>query len=274
MSLTGVKDLDYKICLLMDDGTLSAFCKINRYHSDLNVWGRKIALYKIEKYLQKGRKLDEEYYYELKSALQADMVKGVFDAIEKDRLDILALLFIHHDLNPNYLFCFNDKYYSYIQGNKYTSTITNNPNLCFSFLAVSQILARGNYDMWNFLITRHLKPPTSSDDYILAMSGRNLNIIKDLVILYRVPITAHVLMHSLGIGNKEVAILFLDHMEQEEIDALISFMKESWTKEYFTYDWITEDNCAIQVFLNIIDDKKLHSMIRERMRKNSKHIIE
>ena len=269
MSLTRVKDLDYMLCLMMSDETLSAFCKINRYYYNLNVWSKKIALFKIGKYLHKGRKLDELYYYELKRTVEGDVVKGVFDAIENDRLDLLALLFTHHDLNPNYLFCFDEKYSSYIQGGKYISEIKDASNFCFSFKPSTQIIRRGSYDMWNFLITRGLHALTRNDDYISAIEGKNLNIVKDIVILHKISITAHILMHAIRFYNPEVTLLFLDHIEQEEIDALVTFMKESsiFSKQlYYEYDWITEDNCALQLFLDNVDDK----VLRKKMSKNSR----
>ena len=245
MSLTRVKDVDYLICMRLTEKDLRNFCRVNRYYNEIyekdELWKRKI--YELgAKYLIKN--LNKSYFYELYNALKADFVKEIFLAIENDRADILYLIFLKKDIDPNYTFIL-DKYYPRFNSTCYYSTVVHDSNQPVIYSPVAMIIKKGSDVMWN--IMKSSKYPLYIESYyILAIAGKNINILKDLLD-YKMEIHSRDLYFALRSYNEEAVILLLKYVKEETIEQLLDTFFMETDPDYL--QWIKVRNEAFAIFL-------------------------
>jgi hypothetical protein len=242
MSIINVKDLDYLLCLNLNQKDLLSFCSINKYYYSLYsndyIWRKKLQKYNIL-----CKKLDKDYYIELYKALHnEDFVLTVFLAICEERIDILDLLLREKQININYTFVFNKKYYN--SHNSYYSSSPSNPNFPYFYSPISLIIKSGSYSMWNILKTYDINFDTSH--YILAVVSKNIKILEDLL-EYGINIDSSVLYFAIQSYNEEATILILKHVDLNCINSLLNNMIHNSSSSYLP--WIQNHNSSFALFL-------------------------
>lgn len=257
MSLTNVKDLDYLLCLQLDEKSLLAFCSVNKYYYSLYnndfIWRQKILRYNIpEEY--RGIKLDKNYYFSLYGALNhTDFVKTIFLAIIEQRADILFLLLREKNIDPQYMFTFSKRYSDNLT-NKYYNSEYHKPNFPYFYFPVSLIIKSGNNKMWN--VIKPYVNNINTSHFILAIVGRSQEILEDLL-KFGVPIDCSTLYFSIDSYNVESTILLLQHVDQNCINSFFNTLMEQNSRSYL--NWVQNRNLAFDHFIR---DTKVRPHLR------------
>lgn len=247
MSLTNVKDLDYMLCMQLDEASLLSFCSINKYYYSLYnnefIWRQKLLGYNIPEDLR-SVKLNKKYYFELYNSLhRLDFVTTIFLAICEERSDILFILLREKNINPEYMFTFSKRYSDWITKKYYSENY--NPNFPYFYYPVSLVIKSGNEKMWSVI-----KPYVNNMDashYILAIVGKNNKILDD-IIKFGVPIDNSIIYFSIDSYNVESTLLLLQHMDQNCINSFFNTLIDQNSRSYL--NWIQNRNLAFEHFIH------------------------
>lgn len=263
MSLTNVKDLDYLICLYLEnEKDLLSFCSSNKYYYSLFnndfIWRKKIDKYDIPNHLIEKNK-NKNYFIELYIALKdPDFVKTIFLAICEERADILFLLFRDKNIDVNYMFTFNKKYAYYF---KTYSSNTLNPNYPAFYSPISLIIKSGSQKMWDVIKTyvSHF----NESHYILAITSKNINILKDLL-EYNSNNVDNVNVNN---ANESVLLFSLQSHNVESTELLLDYVNEDCINKFFNnliykdVDWGEPENRNL-AFEEFLHHPKVFSHVR------------
>lgn len=247
MSLTKVRDVDYLICMRLNEKDLVSFCKVNKYYGEIYIqpelWKRKIYQLGAKFF---DRSLNRSYYFELYNSLKTDFVKEIFLAIHNDRPDILFLILTKKDVDPNRQFVLNNEYTLYSKS--YCSCEIYDNNFPMSYSPIAMIITKRSEVMWNIL--KCTKYPLLIEDgyYVLAIASKNMNILEDLLET-RSEIKSYILYFALRSYNEEATKLLLKYISVEIIEHVFDafFVVIESEPEYL--DWIKVRNNAFTIFL-------------------------
>ncbi len=256
MSLTGCRDVDYMLCMRLNEKDFLKFSNTNRYYRGIyqgdEIWKRK--LYDLGVELDRT-KLGKLYYDELISTLTEDFVTVIFKAINEERIDVLDFIFKKKDLNPNYHFIFG-KFYKDSTTKVYYSTSKFNPDWPIVYSPIFLIIKTGSSRLWNWLKNGRYPLELNKSFYVMAISSRNEQILKD-IIDYGVAIEEWVLYFAIRSYNQEATKLLLKHVDQEITNGVLDTMLIEDNPEHLT--WMDVINPAFHTF---IQDVKVQCHLR------------
>ncbi len=256
MSLTGCKDVDYMLCMRLNEKDFLKFSNTNRYYRGIyqgdEIWKRKLYDLRVE---LDRTKLGKRYYDELISTLAEDFVTVVFKAINTERVDVLDFIFKKKDLNPNYHFIFG-KFYKDSTSKVYYSTSKFNPDWPIVYSPIFLIIKTGSSRLWNWLKNGRYPLELNKSFYVMAISSRNEQILKD-IIDYGVAIEEWVLYFAIRSYNQEATKLLLKHVNQEITNGVLDTMLIEDNPEHLT--WMDVINPAFHTF---IQDVKVQCHLR------------